>query len=152
METRVARGAADGGVERCTRAHHLGPRRSIAKPLKLVYYSPRRSVCAHAPLRLRSQARHRQTPFSSMDQMQRHADRGHGGDAPASAHAQQAGPDKSRQQQQPPSSLNPTAASLLREAIVSSRTARSRWPRRAPRTSWPSRAPSTGWTRLSSSP
>jgi len=55
-----------------------------------------------------------------MDQMQRHADRGHGGDAPASAHAQQAGPDKSRQQeQQPPSSLNPTAARLLREAIVS---------------------------------
>lgn len=54
--------------------------------------------------------------------MQRHADHGHGGDAPPSAHSQQAGPEKNRQQeqeQQPPSSLNPTAARLLREAIVS---------------------------------
>ncbi|KAG0532941.1 hypothetical protein BDA96_04G148700 [Sorghum bicolor] len=55
-----------------------------------------------------------------MDHMHRRADHGHGGDAPASAHAQQAGVDKNRQQEhQPPSSLNPTAARLLREAIVS---------------------------------
>lgn len=51
--------------------------------------------------------------------MQPHAEPGHGGDAPASAQAQQAGPDKNRQQDQQPSSLNPTAARLLREAIVS---------------------------------
>jgi len=89
-----------------------------------------------------------------MDQMQRHADRGHGGDAPASAHALQSGPDKNRQQeQQPPSSLNPTAASLLREAIVSQPDGEN--PAAATGSSdilWPSRAPSTGWTRLSSSP
>uniref|UniRef100_A0A0A9AMD0 Uncharacterized protein n=1 Tax=Arundo donax TaxID=35708 RepID=A0A0A9AMD0_ARUDO len=58
-----------------------------------------------------------------MDQMQQHADHGRGGDAPGNTHAQQADPDKHRKQQQAPdeqpSSLNPTAARLLREAIVS---------------------------------
>jgi hypothetical protein len=49
-----------------------------------------------------------------MDQMQRHADPARGGDA------HQASADRDRQQDQPlPSSLNPTAARLLREAIVS---------------------------------
>ncbi|OEL19852.1 hypothetical protein BAE44_0019128 [Dichanthelium oligosanthes] len=54
-----------------------------------------------------------------MDQMQRRAESGHGGDATASAHAQQAGPDKNRPQHEQPSYLNPTAARLLREAIIS---------------------------------
>jgi hypothetical protein len=55
-----------------------------------------------------------------MDQMQRHADPARGGDAPASGQAHQASADRDRQQDQPlPSSLNPTAARLLREAIVS---------------------------------
>ncbi|KAG2650807.1 uncharacterized protein LOC120653471 [Panicum virgatum] len=55
-----------------------------------------------------------------MEQMQRRADTG---DAPASAQDQQSrrGPDKDQQQPRPqePSSLNPAAARLLREAIVS---------------------------------
>jgi len=55
-----------------------------------------------------------------MEQMQRRADTG---DAPASAQGRQSrrGPDKDHQQQPPlePSSLNPAAARLLREAIVS---------------------------------
>ncbi|KAF8758232.1 hypothetical protein HU200_010599 [Digitaria exilis] len=54
-----------------------------------------------------------------MDQIQRHADPGHGGDAPASSQGHQAGPDKDLQQHEEPSSLNPTAARLLRKAIVS---------------------------------
>ncbi|RLM80424.1 hypothetical protein C2845_PM12G13620 [Panicum miliaceum] len=62
-----------------------------------------------------------------MDQMQRRADTGRGGDAPASAQGQQSrpAPDMDQHQHQPPpppqepSSLNPTAARLLREAIVS---------------------------------
>ncbi|CAL5058335.1 unnamed protein product [Urochloa decumbens] len=56
-------------------------------------------------------------------QMRRRDDPVHGGgDAPASAQGQQqAAPDKDRQphEQEQPSSLNPTAARLLREAIVS---------------------------------
>ncbi|XP_062219018.1 uncharacterized protein LOC133918908 [Phragmites australis] len=56
-----------------------------------------------------------------MDQKQQHADHGRGSDATANAHAQQAGPNKHRQQplDEQPSSLNPTAVRLLRKAIVS---------------------------------
>ncbi|KAL6634357.1 hypothetical protein ACP70R_027028 [Stipagrostis hirtigluma subsp. patula] len=61
-----------------------------------------------------------------MDEAQQQAQRGHGGDAPADGRGpaqQKDGPNKQRQQQrsspEQPSSLNPTAARLLREAIVS---------------------------------
>ncbi|KAF8762822.1 hypothetical protein HU200_008990 [Digitaria exilis] len=55
-----------------------------------------------------------------MDQIPRNADPCHGGDAPAaSSQGQKASPDKDLQQHEEPSSLNPTAARLLRKAIVS---------------------------------
>ncbi|KAL6861311.1 hypothetical protein ACP4OV_017011 [Aristida adscensionis] len=101
-------------------------------------HSPRRRVIAiplHLPHALSSTSHtHRSTipatePDMDQTQQQQHGSRAHaGGDAPAAAHAQAqqqhaAGPDKQQQQQQQEkqeaSSLNPTAARLLREAIVS---------------------------------
>lgn len=104
--------------------------RSTAMPLQQVinkFIITRRvpaSVRMHL-LRLRS-GHNRDTdqpiPDPYMDQTQRRLD-DHGHAPVVSAHAQQAGPDKSRQQEQPPppppSSLNQTAARLLREATVS---------------------------------